>query len=86
MLNKLLIITLLDGTEITRDITLEKIIDIDGKPIPIGSPANHMGYALLCRHMASGFMDKCTNEKHAKWIAAGDIKSVEVKFLNKNKN
>lgn len=75
-MKKLLIITLIDGRTMERDITGQK-------GFPLGAPANSEAYAMLCQTVAAnGYTDiDCVNEKHYRHIAPSQIKTVEVKFV-----
>jgi hypothetical protein len=76
-MKKNLIINLLDGKKMERDIT-------NAPGFPIGAPANHESYAVLCQTIsANGYTDvNCVTEKHYRHIAPSQIVSVEVKFEN----
>lgn len=76
-MKKTLTITLQDGRQILRDITLEKFSNV-----PFGAPANHEGYLELCRYIATaGTTDvDYTNEKQLTVIAPAFIKTVSVAF------
>jgi hypothetical protein len=74
IMKKFLIIKTVDGGEIKRDITLDKIA-------PIGAPANAPEYGLLCAQIAqTGCNHEWSNETHFILIAPSQIKTVEVKF------
>lgn len=75
MRKKLLIINLVDGRIIERDITTEK-------GFPLGAPANDMSYLQLCQTIAgTGYLDPdATTEKEAVFIGPSQIKTVHVKF------
>lgn len=79
-MKKTLIIKLHDGTEIRRDITLEKF-----DSVPFGAPANHPGYLQLCIYIATtGTTDlENTNEKVLTVITPSSIKKVLVEFEDK---
>ena len=75
-MKKTLIILLVDGREITRDITKESI------HAPIGAKANDEVYAKLCHSVClGGYTDteKVTDRNYTH-IAPSQIKSVSVKF------
>jgi hypothetical protein len=74
MKKKFLIINMVDGGQIKRDITLDKIA-------PIGAPANDPAYGLLCAQIAqTGCNHEWSNETHFILVAPSQIKTVEVKF------
>lgn len=78
-MKKTLIINLVDGSKIERDITYEKITET------LGAPANDPNYARLCAMLATGGcsdtrVDGIPNEKEYGHIAPSQIKSVVVKF------
>lgn len=81
-MKKLLIITLTNGREITRDVTLLNFKMSDGQSIPIGSPANNEGYAIFCQTIAMyGYTDPDqVNDTQYTHIAPSQIKTVTVKF------
>jgi hypothetical protein len=74
-MKKLVVITLHDGTVVTRDITTLNIA-------PFGAPANAPEYAQYCAAMCQiGFTDyENTSEKQYTHIAPSNIKSVAVKI------
>jgi hypothetical protein len=74
-MKKLLIITLIDGRTIERDLSQEK-------SLPIGAPANSEYYAMLCQTIsANGYTDvDFVSDKHYRHIAPSQIKSVEISF------
>jgi hypothetical protein len=76
-MKKTLIIVLKSGRIIERDLTLVKLDNV-----PIGSPANHEGYAQLCMFIATnGTTDvDVTSENQLTYIAPASIETVTVKF------
>jgi hypothetical protein len=74
MKKKTLIITLIDGRVIHRDITLDNL------QVPIGAPANHPSYAMLCQSIGvSGYTDiDSVTESSYTHIAPSQIKCVTV--------
>lgn len=75
-MKKLLIITLIDGRTIERDLT-------QVKGLPLGAPANSEHYAVMCQTIsASGYTDVDTvTPEHYRHIAPSQIKYVEIKFV-----
>ena len=74
MKKKTLIITLVTGRVITRDITLENV------NAPIGADANHPSYAMLCQAVSvNGYTDvNDVSESRYTHIAPSQIQSVTV--------
>ena len=75
-MKKVLIITLISGREITRDLTLMNV------GAPIGATANAPEYAQLCSAISSnGYTDtELVNEMQYTHIAPSQIATVTVKF------
>jgi hypothetical protein len=84
-MKKILVITLHNGRVIERDITNEK--DAQGKPLPIGVPANDTAYAMLCLTVClHGCSDpELTSEKQYVHIAPSFIQTVAVEFRSQMK-
>lgn len=76
-MKKFLVITLIDGWQIKRDITLER-------GFPLGAKANDQTYAMLCQTIAmNGYTDvDKTNEEQYVHIAPSQISRVAVEFIN----
>lgn len=75
-MKKTLIITLIDGREIRRDISAMNV------NAPIGAPANDQSYALLCQMFCTnGYTDiDQVSDTLYTHIAPSQIKTVAVKF------
>jgi hypothetical protein len=80
-MKKFLIITLLDGRELKRDLTNEVPKDQHNRP-RIGVPANDVHYAILCQTICChGYSDiDVVTETNYTHIAPSQIKSVSVRF------
>jgi hypothetical protein len=80
-MKKFLIITLIDGREIKRDITTDEVRDQNNR-IRIGVPANDIHYALLCQAVATGGFSDIDNVSDTSYVhvAPTQIKNVAVKF------
>lgn len=79
-MKKLMIISVVDGREFTRDIT-----NVAGAPL--GAPANDEFYAKLAQGVCvSGYtdVDKVTDERYVH-LSPSQIKSVTIQF-SKNEN
>lgn len=75
-MKKLLIITLVDGRVIERDITT-------AQGFPIGAKANDEAYARFCQAISQGGytdLDKPISDTEYHHIAPSQIKSVSIKF------
>jgi hypothetical protein len=75
-MKKILIIILVSGRKIERDITSEK-------GFPLGAPANDVHYATMCATIAAnGYTDPDkTSDSQYSHIAPSQIASVDVKFV-----
>ncbi|MFO0415198.1 MAG: hypothetical protein ACK52I_28435 [Pseudomonadota bacterium] len=75
-MKKYLLITLIDGQQIEREISAEY-----QKSIPIGAKPYDAAYMQIARLFAtSGFVSDNTNDSKASWIAPTQIKQVDVVF------
>jgi hypothetical protein len=77
-MKKLLVLTLIDGRVIERDITT-------AQGFPIGAKANDEAYARFCQAISQGGytdLDKTISETEYHHIAPSQIKSVSVIFNN----
>lgn len=73
-MKKTIIVTLISGRKIEKDLTNQKIA-------PLGSPANGDAYISLCSvYGTHGIIDPESTDKHLIYISPSQIKSVEVKF------
>ncbi len=74
-MKKLLIVTLVEGRVIKRDLSQEK-------GLPIGEPANSQLYAQICASIAAGGYTNpdVTDEKQYVHIAPSQIRTVKIVF------
>ena len=79
---KILIITLNDGREIKRDLTL---LHVPG--VPFGAPANDPGYATVCQQISiCGYTDpENVSDTLYTHIAPSQIKTVSLQFTDDGK-
>jgi hypothetical protein len=83
MKKKIIIIELVDGRKILRDISKEDFKDHTGRPLLLlNAPANHPVYAGICQAIcAGGYTDiEANNENRYTHIAPSQIKSVSFQF------
>lgn len=73
-MKKSLIITQVDGTVISEDLTHKR-------GLPLGAPANDVSYVNMALEIARvGWIAKETNKDHVVVVAPSQIKKVEIKF------
>ncbi len=77
MIKKTMVITLIDGSQILRDITY---LQLPG--LTVGAPPNHEAYAQMCLVVScqGTTNDAETNDKKYTHVPPAQIKSVAVEF------
>lgn len=82
-LTKSIVITLIDGKVITRDLTTAIAVGIKaGNPVTAFGKANAQFFAVVMQEMASyGFIHyESSNDLYARYICPSQIKNIEIVF------